>query len=130
MFDSSHEVRTLFGQLDLSVAMASGDLVSHSPIDGKVIGQLASARREEVEAAIGRAHDAFLAWRTVPAPRRGELVRLFGQVLREGKEPLARLVSLETGKIIAEALGEVQEMRSEEPTSELQSLMRTSYAVL
>src|SRR3546814_11026580 len=52
MFDSSHEVRTLFGQLDLSVAMASGDLVSHSPIDGKVIGQLASARRAEVEAAI------------------------------------------------------------------------------
>src|SRR3546814_12573578 len=88
MFDSSHEVRTLFGQLDLSVAMASGDLVSHSPIDGKVIGQLASARREAVEAAIGRAHDAFLAWRTVPAPRRRELVRLFAQVLRAGKEPL------------------------------------------
>src|SRR3546814_12568766 len=72
--------------------------LSHSPIDGKVIGQLASARREEVEAAIGRAHDDFLAWRTVPAPRRGELVRLSGQVLREGKEPLARLVSLAKGK--------------------------------
>src|SRR3546814_11827410 len=110
MFHSSHGGRPLFGQLDLAVAMASGDLVSHSPIDGKVIGQLASARREEVEAAIGRAHDAFLAWRTVPAPRRGELVRLFGQVLREGKEPLARPVSLETGKIIAEAPGAVQEM--------------------
>src|SRR3546814_20776865 len=110
MFDSSHEVRTLFGQLDLSVAMASGDLVSHSPIDGKVIGQLASARREEAEAAIGRAHDAFLAWCTVAAPRRGELVSLFGQVLREGKEPLARLVSLETGKRIAESCGDVQEM--------------------
>src|SRR3546814_19294993 len=120
----------------------------------KWVGQLASARREEVEAAIGRAHDAFLAWRTVPAPRRGELVRLFGQVLREGKEPLARLVSLETGKIIAEALGEVQEMidicdfavrlsrqiygitiatglpdhRTEVHTSELQDVMGSSYA--
>src|SRR3546814_10928147 len=110
MFDSSHEVRTLFGQLDLSVAMASGDLVSHSPIDGKVIGQLASARREEVEAAIGRAHDAFLAWRTVPAPRRGELVRLFGPVLREGKEPLARPVRPDPAKINPAAPGERQAM--------------------
>src|SRR3546814_16280398 len=110
MYWSSHEVGTMFGQLDLAVARASGDVGSNSPIDGKVFGKLASARREEVEAAIGRAHDAFLAWRTVPAPRRGELVRLFGEVLREGKEPLARPVSLETGKIIAEAPGAVQEM--------------------
>ena len=54
--------------------------------------------------------EAFLEWRTVPAPRRGELVRLLGEGLREAKEPLARLVTLEAGKIIQESLGEVQEM--------------------
>ncbi len=57
-----------------------------------------------------RAQDAFLAWRTVPAPRRGELVRLLGEELRAAKEPLARLVTLEAGKIVSEGLGEVQEM--------------------
>ncbi|MET1110089.1 MAG: aldehyde dehydrogenase family protein, partial [Allosphingosinicella sp.] len=64
----------------------------------------------EVASAVGRAHAAFLAWRQVPAPRRGELVRLFGEVLREEKEALGRLVSLEAGKILQEGLGEVQEM--------------------
>jgi aldehyde dehydrogenase (NAD+) len=59
---------------------------------------------------VERAHVAYLAWRTVPPPRRGELVRLFGEVLREEKETLGRLVSLEAGKILQEGLGEVQEM--------------------
>jgi aldehyde dehydrogenase (NAD+) len=63
-----------------------------------------------VRAAVGSAQDAFLAWRTVPPPRRGELVRLFGEVLREEKDALGRLVSLEAGKILQEGLGEVQEM--------------------
>ena len=54
--------------------------------------------------------EAFLQWRTVPAPRRGELVRLLGEELRAAKEPLARLVTLEAGKIVQEGLGEVQEM--------------------
>ena len=57
-----------------------------------------------------RAQEAFLQWRTVPAPRRGELVRLLGEELRAAKEPLARLVTLEAGKIVQEGLGEVQEM--------------------
>ena len=61
-------------------------------------------------AACARAAAAFLHWRDVPAPRRGELVRLLGEELRARKEPLARLVTLEAGKIIAEGLGEVQEM--------------------
>ena len=81
-----------------------------SPADGSVLGSVAAADRAAVEAAIGRAHDAFLAWRMVPPPRRGELVRQFGEVLREEKDELGRLVSRECGKILSEGLGEVQEM--------------------
>ena len=88
----------------------SGRLDSFSPIDGALIGSVATADAVEVAAAIGRAHQAFLAWRMVPAPRRGELVRLFGEVLREEKDALGRLVSRECGKILSEGLGEVQEM--------------------
>ncbi|GAA4720650.1 aldehyde dehydrogenase family protein [Sphingomonas lutea] len=90
----------------LGVASA-GDLASHSPIDGKEIGRVQSgdpARAAELAQA------AFLEWRTIPAPRRGELVRLLGEELRAAKEPLARLVTLEAGKIVQEGLGEVQEM--------------------
>jgi aldehyde dehydrogenase (NAD+) len=86
---------------------SAGDLVSFSPIDGAEIGRVALGR--PVEAAACSAQ-AFLEWRTVPAPRRGELVRLLGEELRAAKEPLARLVTLECGKIVQEGLGEVQEM--------------------
>jgi aldehyde dehydrogenase (NAD+) len=105
-FASGEEARRLFERLGVPVPQ-EGDLVSRSPIDGAEIGRVATS---DVGAAIGRAHDAFLAWRSVPPPRRGELVRLFGDVLRAEKEPLGRLVSLECGKILAEGLGEVQEM--------------------
>ena len=64
----------------------------------------------EAKAAIGRAHAAFLKWRSVPAPRRGELVRLLGEELRAAKAALGRLVTLEVGKVESEGLGEVQEM--------------------
>ena len=84
-----------------------GELVSHSPIDGQEIGRVAVGNPDAVCAP---AAEAFLSWRTVPAPRRGELVRLLGEELRAAKEPLARLVTLEAGKIHAESLGEVQEM--------------------
>ena len=84
-----------------------GDLVSYSPIDGAEIGRLAVGNAAE---AAERAARAFLEWRTVPAPRRGELVRLLGEELRAAREPLARLVTLESGKIVQEGLGEVQEM--------------------
>jgi aldehyde dehydrogenase (NAD+) len=87
-----------------------GNLPSHSPIDGSVIGQVHAAQRDDVPAAVARAQAAFLRWRDVPAPQRGELVRLLGQVLREHKEALGQLVSLEVGKVHSEGLGEVQEM--------------------
>jgi aldehyde dehydrogenase (NAD+) len=83
---------------------------SRSPIDGEVIGSVAEAGAAEVAAACEQAQQAFLKWRTVPAPLRGELVRLIGEELRAAKEPLARLVTLEAGKIVQEGLGEVQEM--------------------
>ncbi|HEU4412256.1 MAG TPA: aldehyde dehydrogenase family protein [Polyangiaceae bacterium] len=89
---------------------AAGDLVARSPIDGSVTARLAPADSAAVDAAIGRAHEAFLAWRLVPAPRRGELIRLFGDELRREKDALAALVTIEAGKIVAEARGEVQEM--------------------
>jgi aldehyde dehydrogenase (NAD+) len=85
-------------------------LESFSPIDGASIGAVETADAEAVAAAVGRAHEAFLAWRLVPPPRRGELVRRFGEVLRAEKDALGRLVSRECGKILSEGLGEVQEM--------------------
>jgi aldehyde dehydrogenase (NAD+) len=101
------EARDLLTQLGVT---STGSLASHSPIDGQMIGTVAEASPADVSAACERAGQAFLAWRTVPAPRRGELVRLIGEELRAAKEPLARLVTLEAGKIIQEGLGEVQEM--------------------
>ena len=87
-----------------------GTLDARSPIDGAAIGRVREATPADVAAAIGRAHQAFLHWRLVPAPRRGELVRLLGEELRAAKTDLATLVTLEAGKIVSEALGEVQEM--------------------
>jgi aldehyde dehydrogenase (NAD+) len=84
-----------------------GELVTRSPIDGDEIGRVAVG---DPGAACERAAEAFLQWRTVPAPRRGELVRLLGEEVRAAKEPLARLITLEAGKIVQESLGEVQEM--------------------
>jgi aldehyde dehydrogenase (NAD+) len=85
----------------------AGGLVSHSPIDGTVIGRVTVG---DPETACARAVEAFASWRTVPAPRRGELVRLLGEALREAKPVLAKMITLEAGKIMAEGLGEVQEM--------------------
>jgi aldehyde dehydrogenase (NAD+) len=87
---------------------SGGSLDSRSPIDGSVFGSVPEA--EDFAGACERARVAFLHWRDVPAPRRGELVRLLGEELRAAKEPLARLVTLECGKILQEGLGEVQEM--------------------
>jgi aldehyde dehydrogenase (NAD+) len=90
--------------------LTGGTLAARSPITGETIAELAEATPETANAAIDRAHDAFLAWRKVPAPRRGELIRLFGEELRAAKADLGRLVTLEAGKIVSEGLGEVQEM--------------------
>ncbi len=88
-------------------AFSSGVLVATSPITGETIGQVAEG---DAASAVEAAHHAFLAWRDVPAPRRGELVRLLGEELRAHKDALGRLVSIEVGKVASEGLGEVQEM--------------------
>ncbi|WP_309092519.1 aldehyde dehydrogenase family protein [Phenylobacterium sp.] len=87
-----------------------GNRPVRSPVSGEVMAHVHDTPVAEVDAAIQRAHAAFLKWRNVPAPRRGELVRLFGEELRAAKADLAKVVTLEAGKIVSEALGEVQEM--------------------
>jgi aldehyde dehydrogenase (NAD+) len=86
------------------------DLTVRSPIDGAELAQLRFDGPDEFERKIAQAQEAFRVWSQVPAPRRGELVRIFGNKLRERKEDLGRLVTLENGKILTEGLGEVQEM--------------------
>ncbi|WP_355662032.1 L-piperidine-6-carboxylate dehydrogenase [Halomonas salifodinae] len=88
----------------------NGDIRVTTPIDGRELGRVRSASRDEVDQAIANAQAAFAAWRQVPAPRRGELVRLFGEQLRRHKADLGALVTWECGKILQEGLGEVQEM--------------------
>lgn len=83
---------------------------SYSPVDGKGIGEIAFTTDDEYEKVIHAAQEAFLKWREIPAPARGEVVRQIGNKLREKKEDLGRLVAYEMGKIYQEGLGEVQEM--------------------
>lgn len=83
---------------------------SVSPIDGKEIAQVRNATLDDYEMVMNKAQEAFKVWRTVPAPERGEIVRKIGLALREYKEELGALVTLEMGKIYQEGLGEVQEM--------------------
>ena len=90
--------------------LAAGDIAVRSPIDGAEIARLKSDTKSSVAKKIARADEAFRAWRLAPAAKRGELVRLFGEELRAHKAALGRLVSIETGKIVQEGLGEVQEM--------------------
>ena len=89
---------------------SGGNRPVRTPITGEVIGAVHDTPPQAVDAIVEQAHAAFLAWRKVPAPRRGELVRLLGKELRSAKADLARLVTLEAGKIGSEAAGEVQEM--------------------
>ncbi|PYL44814.1 MAG: aldehyde dehydrogenase family protein [Verrucomicrobia bacterium] len=81
-----------------------------SPINGQKLASVRTASADEYDRAISRAHEAFLKWRTTPGPVRGDTVRRLGNALREFKHDLGQLVTLETGKIIAEGEGEVQEM--------------------
>jgi aldehyde dehydrogenase (NAD+) len=103
------EAASLLRRMGASTGPA-GDLIVRSPIDGSTLASLAPQGAEAVAAAIGRAQAAFSIWRDVPAPKRGELVRLFGEELRAHKADLGRLVTIENGKILQEGLGEVQEM--------------------
>ncbi len=88
----------------------NGDLEVRSPINGGVMGRVTMDTPETVDAKITQAGEAFKAWRTIPAPRRGELIRLLGEELRTHKDALGALVTAECGKILEEGKGEVQEM--------------------
>ena len=90
--------------------LTGGTLTVYSPIDGADVAQLHETPADEMAAIIARAQAAFRLWRNVPAPRRGELVRLLGEELRSAKAELGALVTLDAGKITSEGLGEVQEM--------------------
>ncbi|MDO6601431.1 L-piperidine-6-carboxylate dehydrogenase [Arenibacter palladensis] len=89
---------------------SGSELSSYSPVDGALIGKIRTTSKEDYEKVMGAATNAFKIWRTKPAPQRGEIVRQFGDRLRELKEPLGKLVSYEMGKSYQEGLGEVQEM--------------------
>jgi aldehyde dehydrogenase (NAD+) len=111
MTQSAVSIRPLLSRLGLSDALLSaGAMNVRSPIDGSSLARLATHSVSDVDAIVKQAQTAFLAWRNVPAPRRGELIRLFGEALRAEKEALGELVSYEAGKIRVEGLGEVQEM--------------------
>ncbi|MFK7951141.1 MAG: aldehyde dehydrogenase family protein [Saprospiraceae bacterium] len=83
---------------------------SYSPVDGKLIGESTVTTKEEYETVIAEAQKAYKVWAKMPAPQRGEIVRQYGEVLRENKEALGQLVSYEMGKSLQEGYGEVQEM--------------------
>lgn len=98
---------TVLAPFDIAV---SGDHVVRSPIDGSELARVSFDDAATIDRKIAKSVEAFRQWREVPAPKRGELVRLFGEELRANKEALARLVTAENGKILQEGLGEVQEM--------------------
>ncbi len=109
--DLAAEVKSILSELGVAEnAYTGGTLTVTSPVNGEVIGRLPEDSPEAANRKIEEAHNAFLEWRKVPAPKRGELIRLLGEELRAGKAALGRLVSLEVGKITSEGLGEVQEM--------------------
>ncbi|WP_297508057.1 aldehyde dehydrogenase family protein [uncultured Caulobacter sp.] len=102
--------RDLLDKLGVPTPPAEAGQPVRGPIDGEVLAHVLHDDARMIEAKVSAACRAFLAWRIVPAPRRGELVRLFGEELRAAKAELAALVTLEAGKIASEAAGEVQEM--------------------
>jgi aldehyde dehydrogenase (NAD+) len=105
------EAADVLERLGVPAALTTGgQRVVRSPVTGETMAHVHDTAPDAVDQAVERAHEAYLAWRNVPAPRRGELIRLLGEELRAGKADLARLVTLEAGKIVSEANGEVQEM--------------------
>jgi aldehyde dehydrogenase (NAD+) len=107
---TTHRVSSLLDRLGIADRATGGHLAVFSPVNGSQIGAVRMHSAQEAASAVGRAQEAFSAWRNVPAPRRGELIRLFGDELRGNKDALGELVAVETGKILSEGLGEVQEM--------------------
>ena len=103
------ETQVLLARLGVSADdLKGGDLNATSPLTGETLAQVKTTSPGEASAAISRAQEAFLIWRSVPAPKRGELVRLLGEELRTAKDDLAKLVTIEAGKIPSEGAGEVQ----------------------
>ncbi|HTZ19338.1 MAG TPA: aldehyde dehydrogenase family protein, partial [Opitutaceae bacterium] len=120
MSHAKHSTTVLLKQLGLSQnnpGVFAGEwfgsgksLESVSPIDGRLLARVRTATAEDYERLMRKAQAAFQHWQTVPAPKRGEVVRQLGNALREAKPDLGRLVTLEAGKIVPEGEGEVQEM--------------------
>ena len=107
----AHQAALTFDQLEISLNDYLGsDLTVCSPINSQPLAILRSHTSADVTEAVAKARTAFLAWKMVPAPHRGELVRRYGMLVREHKEALSQLLSIENGKILAEARGEVQEV--------------------
>jgi aldehyde dehydrogenase (NAD+) len=108
---TQQEVATILTDLGVpATAYSNGNLIVRTPITGEVIAQLPTITAADATQAIAQAQAAFLEWRNVPAPKRGELIRLLGEELRAELATLGRLVTIETGKILSEGHGEVQEM--------------------
>jgi aldehyde dehydrogenase (NAD+) len=108
--DLAHRAAELLSGFGVPSALyEDGVLEVATPISGQLIGRVRAANASHTNSAIEAARHAFLAWRSVPAPKRGELVRLLGQELRAEKASLGKLVTIESGKILSEGLGEVQE---------------------
>ena len=105
---SYNEILSKLGLSDNEIT--GGSLDVHSPIDGSKLASVSEINASDMEQMITRSKAAFDKWKVVPAPQRGELVRLFGEELRASKDDLGKLVTLECGKIYTEGLGEVQEM--------------------
>lgn len=101
---------TSTGQNWIGDAEQANEIISYSPVDGKMIGRVSQTSPAEYEQVIEKAQAAFKTWATTPAPKRGEIVRQYGDALREHKQALGQLVSYEMGKSLQEGLGEVQEM--------------------
>ncbi len=111
MTDTPSTAHQLLARLGVTDPFAAdGDLICRSPVDGSEIGRLRSHHPDHVTAVVEQAASTFREWRTVPAPVRGRVVRELGELLREHKDDLGALVSLEAGKILSEGRGEVQEM--------------------
>src|SRR5688500_1849162 len=108
--DLSRQAQDAASRCGVDLDALAGDRPVISPVNGAPLASLRWQGAADVDAAVARAAEAFQAWRTVPGPVRGGLVRRLGELLREHKEDLGTLVSLEVGKITSEALGEVQEV--------------------
>lgn len=118
---SNVEIKTVLSRLGIKElnqgtstgqdSFSNGEIItSYSPVDGQEIGRISTTNKQDYEKVVSSAQSAFKFWRTVPAPKRGEIVRQFGDKLRANKEDLGKLVSYEMGKSLQEGYGEVQEM--------------------